>query len=576
MNFKVPEFVKAAEKVLIAHPDGHTIEAEHAFFDDFGNVLMAYAQGRLKLYSNEVSIEDTDDLGYFSISDAKGRRIFAITNEGVEIAGILFSPSNYDFIVSDAKGNILFDVSKQAGSTLDLESRGVYNLIRSKERLSEIDSLSPRITAGINHIVTYGQSLAMGNEGWPHLTRTPIYGNKMLGNSPRPGSNADPAFVPVGGNVFADLIATTQANSGAAILTEPQIAALTPGDQSRGESIDVSALNQLKKLLNDKFMVDNDATRTLLSTNCAVGGRSVAELSKNATPELFQCVQDAISISKSVAGAAAIRHVATIYNQGEQDYNVATSKASYKAALKQLRTDIDLEATAVYGASNQGAFFTYQTGGSYAEDANQLAVAMAQLELSLEEPGWYLAMPAYPYHDEGGHLTPNGYRNMGCKYGQVLYHVLVEGKKWRPTSPTEITLSESRILIDCHVPFGDLQFKNVWVGNTATDYLNKGFRVSDAQGNVPIAGVSILGKSIIAIDCLRVPDPNAIVWYADKTSHAGNGNVCDSDSFRPMYNYEFDGARGMESDENIPSLVGKPYEMNNWMVAFALPLGWKG
>jgi hypothetical protein len=552
-----------------------------AFIDEYGNVVAAFdSTGALNLYSRDYHIQQRDFSDDFAITDSYGSKALAVSGNGVELSGAKFAKNDeYDFAITDSFGNVIFGVKDgvaQGGSGVS-SSQDVINLEESHRRQNEPDVSSQRPTAKYNHVIAYGQSLMQANEGWPHLTRVAVYGNVMLGNSNRPASNTDPAFVPLGTSTFQPLVASTANGDGSALLTEPQIAALTPGDQNKGESPDISALNQLKKLYNDKVLLENDSGKLFLTTNCAVGGQSIGELSKNAVPELFQRIQDAISISNTARGADSIKHVATLYNQGEADYSLGTTKTAYKTALKTLRSDIDLEVTTVYGTQKQAAFFTYQTGGSYANDSLELAIATGQFELSLEESAWYLAMPAYPYTDEGGHLTPNGYRAMGCKYGQVLNHVLIEGKRWRPTSPVKLELSGQSILVHCHVPKGVLQFKDTYVGNSATMYINKGFRVSDSAGNVPINSVAIVGGSIVSISLDRLPDyATCKVWYADKSIHNGNGNVCDTDDFKPMYNYEYDGSRGMESDENIAALVNKPYPLQNWMIGFCLPLGWQG
>jgi hypothetical protein len=50
-------------------------------------------------------------------------------------------------------------------------------------------------------------------------------------------------------------------------------------------------------------------------------------------------------------------------------------------------------------------------------------------------PGWYLAAPAYPVTDKGGHFDPNGSRWLGLQMGKVFYETVVLRRRWKPLSP---------------------------------------------------------------------------------------------------------------------------------------------
>ncbi|MCR3901163.1 hypothetical protein, partial [Klebsiella variicola] len=70
--------------------------------------------------------------------------------------------------------------------------------------------------------------------------------------------------------------------------------------------------------------------------------------------------------------------------------------------------------------------------------------------------------------------------------------------------------------------------------NVATMYVDKGFRVTDNAGTVAITAVEIVADTIIKITVGRDISGNAKLWYGDKTTHEGNGNVFDSDTFNAL------------------------------------------
>ncbi|MCK5978519.1 hypothetical protein KMY59_27935, partial [Klebsiella pneumoniae] len=123
-----------------------------------------------------------------------------------------------------------------------------------------------------------------------------------------------------------------------------------------------------------------------------------------------------------------------------------------------------------------------------------------------------------------------------------------------------------------HVPSPPLTFRPSYVKNVATMYVDKGFRVTDSAGTVAIAAVEIVADTIIKITAGRDITGNAKLWYGDKTTHEGNGNVFDSDKFNSLENFIFEAGTGQYEAENIPELVGKPYPLNNASVQFCLSI----
>lgn len=456
--------------------------------------------------------------------------------------------------------------------------RNAENLSASLAVRGEFNTEVQRPTAKYNHYPSYGQSLMSGFEGWPALSKTSRnVGALMLGNSNRPAGASSSSYTPLGGSTLNPLAAVVQSISGATILTDVEVAALTPGDGNEGESPDVGAMNFARKQFLQYFGVAQDTSRLFVTSNAAVAGRSIEQLSKGASPELYNRLIQATQAVKAIAVAESASYCipAIFFMQGEYNYNSFsgsdTTKEGYKSKLKAQselwKSDL---AVGVAGQTAPPAIITYQTGASYTSDTNDLAIGMAQWELSEEERNWYMATPIYPYTDKGGHLDPNGYRWVGMQLGKVLHRVSTLGQNWKPLSPRGMTIEGREILIDFHVPCPPLVFADPYVILAPTSYTDKGFRVLDALGTIAITSVEIAADTIVRITLGRDVSGAVKVQYASKTASNGNGNLRDSDDTVASENYEYQAGTGQYAGADIAALVGKPYPLHNWCIAFSL------
>ncbi|MGU3320679.1 sialate O-acetylesterase [Klebsiella pneumoniae] len=463
-------------------------------------------------------------------------------------------------------------------NTLDLSVADAQNKLYSQNIRGQYNSEVQRLVSGINHLLIYSQSLGTYQEGSPALSKTPVegYDNLMLGDSIRPSSRTNPAFVPLGEPVLKPMRAVVQSITGGAVLTDAEAAALPAGSQNEGEG-GVAMANFLRKLWLQKNCLESDSTRRFVTTSSGVNGRTIEELSKGATPELYQRPLQAVQQVKELAGAASYSIGAILWVQGEWNYNGMhggdQTKAGYKAKMQTLFTNMISDmAVGIAGQKSPPAIFMYQTGGSFSVDTYDLAIGMAQWEYCRESKNAYLTTPAYPYPDKGGHLTGNGYRWMDMQFAKVMHRVLNEGQGWEPLGPRKIIITGNVIFVFYHVPYPPLQFRPSYVGRTATMYADRGFRVTDSAGAVAISSVEIAADTIIKITLATTPTGDTKLWYGDKTTHGGNGNVFDSDPFVASENYVYTAGSGQYADENIPELVGKPYPLNNPSVQFCLPV----
>ncbi len=458
----------------------------------------------------------------------------------------------------------------------DLADRDAQNKRWSEQMLERPKLLPPPLEAQYNHIVTFGQSLASAAEGWPALSKEPGYDNLMLGDSTRSATFSGDRFVPVGGAAFKPLRAVVQLKRDPKVLLDSTaVAALKPHDQEEGESVEVGALNMARRLyLQDKGL-ETDPAHLLVASNAATSGRSIAQLSKVGGTGEYKRVLQAVDQARQVAESkgASYSLSAFFWLQGEYDYaeiqGGINDKQRYKTALRQLRDDLYRDTARAFGQVQMPAFISYQTDAKTSVVNGSLDIGMAQWELAREEPNWYLAGPVYPYVDQGTHLTANGYRWFGQMLGKVYHQIVVERRGWQPLSPLGATQEGREILIDFHVPHPPLAFSEPYIGHQARMIENYGFVITDDQGKVPVENIEAAADTVLRLVTARDLVGTPTIRYASQAV-GGAGELHDSDPTVADADYEYLPDEGMPADADIDALVGKPYPLQNWCIAFEL------
>ena len=429
--------------------------------------------------------------------------------------------------------------------------------------------------AGLNHVIAYGQSLSTGWEGWPALSLRPRDDSLMLGRSVRPASESAPRFEPVGGPSLHPLAATVQDIVTGTLLTEAQVAGLPGGSAALGETVLEGAVGAYRSLLLAERGMAALPARVLASA-CGVGGRTLEALSRGAQPDLFNRLRDCAALARQAAAeeGQGYQVLALLLLQGENNSwaldGGTADRATYRALLVRLYHDMVAElALGIAGQAAPPALFTYQTGGAYASD--ELGVAMAQLDVALGLPGCFMAGPAYPVTDKGGHLDANGYRWLGAQFGKVMHHVLTLGEAWQPLYPRAAVLEGRIVRARFAVPVAPLAWGRPFAGRRPVDVPDRGFTVSDADGVVPVQEVALTGPDSLAATLARPVRGPATLRYADRR-HGGLGALHDSDPAVARDSYEFDLRTGHDAAAEVAGLVGRPYPLMNWCVAFNIPV----
>lgn len=452
-------------------------------------------------------------------------------------------------------------------------ARAVADKVRS-----QVNTQAARPVWAYNHVLAYGQSLSNGWEGWPSLSKTQPYDNLMVGDSVHPASEPSGTWATTGTAAFNPLIATVRPPGVSTLDDDATVAAYSPGNAARGETVLEGCLNFWRKQQLALRGLLSDSTRRLIASSCGVGGKSIEELSKGAATELFNRLRGAATAAQTLATAASGTYgvAAVLWLQGENNSlgsSGTTDRATYKALCATLQSDITADiATTIAAQAAPPAIFTYQTSGTYVSDTYVLSIPQAQLECALELDNWYLAAPSYPVTDKGGHLDPNGYRWLGQQFGKVMHRVLDLGQGWRPLHPLHATWRGTQVLVAFHVPYPPLAVAPCYVATKGTTYPDAGFTVTDDDGRIGVLRTEIVAECCVLLTLERAPAGNPFLWYGDKAHHNGNGNLRDSDPAVATDCYEYAPGTGQYPAADIAALAGKPYPLWNWCVVFRMPI----
>jgi hypothetical protein len=324
-------------------------------------------------------------------------------------------------------------------------------------------------------------------------------------------------------------------------------------------------------------MSEGTAERQVLASSCGVGGQTLEKLSSGAQPELFNRVRECAAAARSAVerdgGTYSI--AALLMLQGESNSwaldGGTDNRQSYKVLLRRFFESFVTEVVQrTAGQTTAPHMFLHQTGGGYASET--LGVAQAQLEFGLERQGCTLVAPIYPLPDRPmGHLDANGYRWLGQQFGKVMHRVLTLGEKWLPLHPQRAILNGNRLSIAFHVPVPPLAWSRPMAGLERLEIRDRGFAVLDAGGEVAIADIALNGPTGVCITLSRVPEGDVTLRYADR-NHRGRGMLHDSDATVATDVFAVDPTRPDTGSGDIAAMVGQPYSLQNWCVAFAIPV----
>ncbi len=488
------------------------------------------------------------------------------------------------FVFRDSVGFVLMNLNGEQSDQNndgvdDISRRNAANLAAAAAARDEINTRIARPVYDYNILITDGQSLSNGNEGWAALSKDirATLNINMLGDSVRPKNENGSTFTPLNGAeirsaraVVQDLIAPPD---GGNLMTDEAVAALPRGANNFGETVDIGAMWMWREMqLQFRGVVTDE--RKIVAVNCGVGGQIIEHLSKGHSWGFYNRIISAVTQIKAIAdtegktcGVVGFLYLGNEYNY-DSTKGGATDRAEYRALLRKLIDDVITDTTAITGQTEPPLTVLYQTSGSWTRDSTNMSIGEAQLDICAADANVMMASPAYAVTDKGGHLDANGYRWLGMQFGKVLHRAIDRRQNWRPLQPLSVTLSGTFLRADFLVWSPPLQFRSCYVGSSPTTYAAKGFRVTDDAGDVPVTRVEIVADTVVDITLGRETTGDVYLWYASQTGSNGNGNLFDSDTTVAVANYEFHEGTGQYPESNIPELVNRPYPLNNPCVAF--------
>lgn len=508
-----------------------------AVLDVDDEVVVAWdsATGVVQLPGMDVVNSDTSVA--FEIVDEFGFSIGQIAADGGAGTGVFASSSSSGGGSGDSSTFTDTDIAARDGVAL-----GQSALI-----LSQANTAVMRPTKTYNLIIGYGQSLSIGSGGAPALSTSQPYDSLRFGGNTIPSDGTATTFIPYTDSLFHPLVGTS-----------PQTVSLSLTNQWRKQQLQWRAL-------------DLDATRLLVANDCGVGSRAIEQLSKGASPELFNRLRSYVTQAQAavtaVGGGATMGITAFCYIQGENNYigsGYDTTEAGYRALLLQLYSDFCTDVvTSTGGQATPPAMFVLQTSSGWDVSGDRCTIGMAQLNAGLDNQNIYLVGPNYHVPDNGstGATHPNneGYLWLGLQFGKVMHKVLEKGEGWRPLHATRASFRGTQILVEFHVPEPPLVFDLPYYVTTPTDYAAKGFAPYDDFGAITIDSVEIVGAATILITTTRETRASwtPMLQYAGKATFEGSGCVRDSDPTQSGITF---------------SLTGDPFPLHNWCCAFNIPI----
>lgn len=428
------------------------------------------------------------------------------------------------------------------------------------------------------HFIIYGQSLSVGHQSYYSLSLDNVPGNYMIG---------DEVWFNLGNTTFDQL--------------NPLVAKKATR-MDIGENAVISAVNHIRIKQEENFP---EITNRFIATSTGVGGKTIEQLSKGSADNLYPTYESALRAANGITKrlGSTINCPAVFWMQGESNYGASpTPKDEYKAALIQLKNDMQSDAVSRYNQPEPPVFYTYQVGAQYVRNKD-MTIGMAQLEAANENKDVVCVGPVYPVTDVGAHLDGNGTRWFGEMMGKVYYKTKILGEEFKPLQPKELSRDASNpknVIVKFLVPQLPLAFDI----NTVKEVTDYGFEVYNNNTRQTISNIAIDNDCVVLTCAADLTGTIEVVYAGDAARYKGtnqgrgHGNLRDSDDwtavadyvdpdlkdndgnhvyphyyFEDGYNYTPDG--GHPKDESGDPIYDKPYPLYNFSMAFyyAIPSG---
>ncbi|EPX4129391.1 sialate O-acetylesterase [Vibrio alginolyticus] len=424
----------------------------------------------------------------WGVTDEVGRLALGVNDKGhVETGSSEFVENIHSFAwgICDSEGRLAIGIRHDGKVEIPFLVNG------RKDKPEPESKLKSRANFPTDYmqLFTYGQSLSRGSTSIPPVSTVQPYNNVTFagGVHSRGGDNPDlSSFIPLVEN--------------------------TVGHE--GETPTSGTLNHYVELLEREGISHTDHSAQWIGTAPGRGGEPIVALNKGTLywTGMIEQVQAANDIAQAEGRSHSVQ--AMTWTQGCADYSRNTSKTAYKELLTQMKEDFAEDVSAITGQDFKPPIIHYQLAAHRRYNREEPTIALAFLELSNEDPDFYLACAMYnmEYNTDNLHLTPEGSRTLGYYYGRALKAILVDKADWKPLQPTNVFWQGKVIDIQFHVPHGELTIDTDWVAAAP----NYGFDIWDNDGVLTdiISSVNVVAKDRVRLILSRAVLPNERLTYA--------------------------------------------------------------
>lgn len=452
------------------------------------------------------------------------------------------APPNLVYSIMDKANKAAFGIANDGSTVIaNLNVTTINNIPTKRAIPGSFPTYAGNFQAEVCHVMAYGQSLSLGYFGTPVISTVQRFDNLMFSSGMRPGDDG------TDGPGYPSAPATTHTAFAAAV--ESQSADL-------GETPVSGICEQVKELILVESGIDYSHQNYQLLGSCSgSSGQSIAQLSKGASPNLYQHWLADLQYGASVAATAGKSYQvgAVFWVQGENDS--ATSQSAYLASLAQLHTDMNTDIAAVTGQAAVPLIHYQCSTFKCTGDTPQIAWTMVQAALTLAND--YLACPTYQfdYYSGGPHMTNQSYKWMGAYLGIAYKRVVIDGLPFKPLWPISSTRFGNIALVKFNVPVKPLVFDTTWV----TAVAHMGFNVFDSTG---VTENVITSVSLVGPDTVKIVTTNPIT-AGMRLYYGNNGGASAGRATGPRGNL-----RDSQGDNLVFDGGGLNLPMHNWSVIF--------
>jgi hypothetical protein len=369
-----------------------------------------------------------------------------------------------------------------------------------------------RVDYDINHVLSTGQSLAIGVGGRPYLTREQPFSNLMFATGVMAGRDDLTSFVPL---VEGDYI---------------------PGTEASTETMSSAFAN----------LASDEGRHPILVSVHGAGAYPYWKLRKGTRPYETGLLQVAAArdLAKKMGKTYVVRGFTNVH--GESDH--ADKTTNYEHHLVEWQRDFERDVQELTGQKIPVPMFHTQISSwtRMMKGTPTSAIPQAQLDASVKSHGKIVLVgPKYhlSYAKDGVHLDPSGYRHMGEDYAKAYRKVVVEKGTWEPLRPVSVTREGAVITVKLVVPSPPLVIDTTLVSDPG----HFGFEYTDAAASSPkIKKVELAGDDSVKITLDREPtaDDKRIryAFTGVKGQRSGpetgaRGNLRDSDATPSRHGY---------------------------------------